>query len=204
MNHCTRCNDPDCPFNSVRLPPRPVETTYRLISREDIDEHGYIQDGDENGYIRRNRGRGRLLDPPVVPRGRGRGRMLERRNSPRGHDWNLMAPVEWPVDLYGRVIRGPVFGPPISEEEDCKRVRRPTSLQELFPAEEETIHDVHAEDKDNACLICTENKACCVALNCMHMNVCIRCAYMLGKEIPLAKCPLCRKDMTGGMKRVLM
>lgn len=127
-----------------------------------------------------NPGRGRLLDtPPIAQGGRGRGSLLD--------------PPSPPPPSRG-TGRGLLVGSPAL----------PKKIRHTFPTEEETVHDVHTDDKEAACVICTENKACCVALNCMHMNVCIGCARKLGKDIPIAKCPVCRKAMTEGMKRVFM
>lgn len=74
----------------------------------------------------------------------------------------------------------------------------------------EIEHDEQQDNKDSAtCIICLDNKPCCIALPCMHKKYCVKCARILCfgedgtglREIGAVECSECKKKITS-IKRV--
>ena len=77
-----------------------------------------------------------------------------------------------------------------------------------IPAEIE--HDEPQADEDGTtCIICLDNKPCCIALPCMHKKYCVQCARILCfgedgtglREFGAVECPECKEKILS-IKRV--
>ena len=77
-----------------------------------------------------------------------------------------------------------------------ERINRPTSRQKrMGPSEADLAKDQLWEQTEGGCVICTDRKACCIALPCAHLNYCVQCSREVCKSTQ-PKCAVCRMDLT--------
>jgi hypothetical protein len=78
-------------------------------------------------------------------------------------------------------------------EAEYRRIQ--LDMQLPFPPVKPTPSPLSGADEPagaaTACILCTENKACCATVPCGHMNFCIRCSQRLTQS----PCPVCRSEV---------
>jgi hypothetical protein len=86
-------------------------------------------------------------------------------------------------------VRGavPVPNPPRTE----KRTRGGIAC----PDEADLAKDKEALETETSCVICVENKSCCIILPCAHMNLCVKCSRRLCDGKRNVECPICKKKV---------
>lgn len=128
------------------------------------------------------------------------------RNRVLGHD-NQQAKNEEEAVAHGlhglllellRLIRirrnGEKIGQHPSFYDDLVARRWVRAIPRMYPDEKDMTHDQESKDDEDStkrCTVCWSNVACCVAIPCHHVAMCISCArtqWMAGQ----VKCPVCQ------------
>lgn len=102
----------------------------------------------------------------------------------------------------GKIIKGgEEFDWPMEGSISWDEILAVIESNELTVQRLEEKDDEATDNNDDACVICLENKKICIIDDCHHLALCAKCSNRIltsGKK----ECPVCKKAIVKGIKRV--